>query len=60
MVLGQIRLTQTAANLTFADNGRTVYITVQTTVYRFHVVTPGEVRCISDRRSPESGKFSTV
>ncbi len=42
-VLGQIRLPQTAANLAFADHGKTVYITAQTTVYRIHVITPGEV-----------------
>ncbi|HSY37286.1 MAG TPA: SMP-30/gluconolactonase/LRE family protein [Acidobacteriaceae bacterium] len=42
-VLGQIRLPQTAANLAFADRGTTVYITAQTTVYRIHVVTPGEM-----------------
>ena len=42
-VLGQIRLPQTAANLAFADDGRTVYITAQTTVYRLRVLTPGEM-----------------
>ena len=42
-VLGQIQLPQTAANLAFADHGRTVYITAQTTVYRLHVLTPGEM-----------------
>jgi gluconolactonase len=42
-VLGQIRLPQTAANLAFADHGTTVYITAQTTVYRLHVLTPGEM-----------------
>jgi gluconolactonase len=42
-VLGQISLPQTAANLAFADHGRTAYITAQTTVYRIPVVTPGEM-----------------
>lgn len=42
-VLGQIRLPQTAANLAFADHGKTVYITAQTTIYRIHVTTPGEM-----------------
>jgi gluconolactonase len=42
-VLGQIKLPQTAANLAFADHGRTVYITAQTTVYRIKVLTPGEM-----------------
>ncbi len=42
-VLGQIRLPHTAANLAFADHGMTVYITAQTTVYRLHVLIPGEM-----------------
>jgi gluconolactonase len=42
-VLGQIKLPQTAANLAFADHGRTLYITAQTTVYRIKVLTPGEM-----------------
>ena len=42
-VLGQIKLPHTAANLAFADHGRTVYITAQTTVYRIKVRTPGEM-----------------
>lgn len=42
-VLGQIQLPQTAANLAFADHGQTVYITAQTTVYRMHVLTPGDM-----------------
>ena len=42
-VLGQIKLPQTAANLAFADEGRTLYITAQTTIYRLKVLTPGEM-----------------
>jgi gluconolactonase len=42
-VLGQIKLPHTAANLAFADGGRTVYITAQTTVYRIKILTPGEM-----------------
>lgn len=42
-VLGQIRLPQTAANLAFAEDGKTVYITAQTTIYRLQIVTPGEM-----------------
>ena len=42
-VLGQIELPQTAANLAFADGGRTLYITAQTTVYRVRVLNPGEM-----------------
>jgi gluconolactonase len=42
-VLGQIKLPQTAANLAFADHGRTLYITAQTTVYRIKVLIPGEM-----------------
>ncbi len=42
-VLGQIRLPHTAANLAFADHGRTLYITAQTTVYRIRLLIPGEM-----------------
>ncbi|MGA7156520.1 MAG: SMP-30/gluconolactonase/LRE family protein [Acidobacteriaceae bacterium] len=42
-VLGQIKLPQTASNLAFADHGRTVYITAQTTVYRIKLLIPGEI-----------------
>jgi gluconolactonase len=41
-VLGQIQLPQTPANLAFAEDGRTVYITAQTTVYRLRILIAGE------------------
>ena len=41
-VLGQIQLPQTAANLAFGDDGKTVYITAQTTVYRLRILIAGE------------------
>jgi hypothetical protein len=31
-----------ASNLAFADDGRTLYITAQTTLYRTHLLFPGE------------------
>jgi gluconolactonase len=40
-VLGQIKLPETAANLAWADAGRTLYITARTSVYRLRVITPG-------------------
>jgi gluconolactonase len=42
-VLGQIRLPEVAANLAFADDGRTVYITASTRIYRLHIKIPGEL-----------------
>jgi gluconolactonase len=42
-VLGQIKLPHTASNLAFAGDGRTLYITAQTTLYRLHVLIPGEL-----------------
>jgi gluconolactonase len=42
-VLGQIKLPETAANLAWADGGKTLYITAQTSVYRLKVATPGKM-----------------
>jgi gluconolactonase len=43
VVLGQIKLPEVAANLAWADGGRTLYITATTSIYRLRVATPGEV-----------------
>jgi gluconolactonase len=40
-VLGQIILPEVAANLAFADDGRTVYITASTSIYRLKSLTAG-------------------
>ena len=40
-VLGQIKLPEVAANLAWADDGRTLYITASTSIYRLRVKTPG-------------------
>lgn len=40
-VLGRIVLPEVAANLAFADEGKTVYFTATSSVYRLPVVTPG-------------------
>jgi gluconolactonase len=42
-VLGQIKLPETAANLAWADDGKTLYITAQTSVYRLKVEIPGKM-----------------
>jgi gluconolactonase len=42
-VFGQIKLPETAANLAWADGGKTLYITAQTSVYRLKVVTLGKM-----------------
>jgi gluconolactonase len=42
-VLGQIKLPETAANLAWAADGRTLYITAQTSVYRLHTLVAGEM-----------------
>jgi gluconolactonase len=51
-VLGQIRLPEVAANLSFAGDGRTVYITASTSVYRLQTRISGEMPLYStgDRR----------
>lgn len=41
-VLGQIKLPETAANLAWGDDGKTAYITAQTSVYRLRMLIPGE------------------
>ena len=40
-VLGQIVLPEVAANLAFAENGKTAYITASTSIYRLNLATPG-------------------
>ena len=40
-VLGQIVLPEVAANLAFADKGRTAYITASSSIYRLSLATPG-------------------
>ncbi len=40
-VLGQIKLPEVAANLAWADGGKTLYITASTSIYRLRVKTPG-------------------
>jgi len=42
-VLGQIKLSETAANLAWADGGKTLYITASTSIYRLKVATPGKM-----------------
>ena len=41
VVLGQLKLPETAANLAWADGGKTLYITGSTSIYRLKVKTPG-------------------
>lgn len=40
-VLGQIVLPEVAANLAFADHGRSLYITASLSIYRLHLTAPG-------------------
>ncbi|AFL88064.1 gluconolactonase [Terriglobus roseus DSM 18391] len=40
-VLGQIKLPEVAANMAWADGGKTLYITASTSIYRLPVKTPG-------------------
>jgi len=42
-VLGQIKLPETAANLAWGDDGKSAYITAQTSVYRVRMLIPGEL-----------------
>ena len=42
-VLGQIKLPETAANMAWADGGRTAYFTASTSIYRLKVATPGKM-----------------
>jgi gluconolactonase len=48
-VLGQIKLPEVAANLAFANDGKTAYITASTSIYRLPVATPGAMPLYSDR-----------
>lgn len=49
-VLGQIRLPEVAANLGFAGDGHTVYITASTSIYRLHTRIPGELPLYSGKQ----------
>jgi gluconolactonase len=42
-VLGQIKLPEVAANLAWADGGKTLYITGSTSIYRLKVLTAGKM-----------------
>jgi gluconolactonase len=42
-VLGQIKLPEVAANLAFAGDGHTLYITASSSVYRLHTTVQGEL-----------------
>jgi gluconolactonase len=42
-VLGQIKLPETAANMAWADGGRTAYFTATSSIYRLKVATPGKM-----------------
>ena len=42
-VMGQIKLPETAANLAWADDGKTLYITGSTSIYRLKVATSGKM-----------------
>jgi len=42
-VLGQIKLPEVAANLAWGEDGKTVYITASTSVYRLKTIIPGEL-----------------
>jgi len=42
-VLGQIKLPEVAANLAWGEDGKTVYITASTSVYRLKTSIPGEL-----------------
>ncbi|MFL6550006.1 MAG: SMP-30/gluconolactonase/LRE family protein [Povalibacter sp.] len=42
-VLGQIVLPEVAANLAFAEDGRTLYITASSSIYRLKLATPGNL-----------------
>ena len=42
-VLGQLVVPETVANIGFAEDGRTVYLTGSTSLYRLHTKIPGEI-----------------
>jgi gluconolactonase len=49
-VLGQIKLPEVAANLAFAEDGHTVYITASTSIYRLHTKVAGELPLYAKRQ----------
>jgi len=42
-VLGQIKIPEVVANISFAEDGRTVYLTGSTSIYRLTAKIPGEI-----------------
>jgi gluconolactonase len=42
-VLGQLAIPEICANLAFAGDGKTVYLTCSTSIYRLHTKIPGEI-----------------
>jgi len=42
-VLGQIKIPEIVANIAFAEDGRTVYLTGSTSLYRLHSKIAGEI-----------------
>lgn len=42
-VIGQIKLPEVAANLAWADDGKTAYLTGSTSIYRLNLATPGKM-----------------
>lgn len=54
-VLGQIKLPEVAANLAFAGDGHTVYITASTSIYRLHTKIAGELPVYSDKQPQGNG-----
>jgi gluconolactonase len=49
-VLGQIKLPEIAANLGFAEDGHTLYITASTSIYRLHTRIAGELPLYANRQ----------
>jgi gluconolactonase len=49
-VLGQIKLPEVAANLAFAEDGHTLYITASTSVYRLQTKVAGELPVYASRQ----------
>lgn len=42
-VLGQLKIPEVVANIAFARDGKTVYLTGSTSLYRLHIKIPGEI-----------------
>lgn len=42
-VLGQLKIPEVVANIAFAEDGKTVYLTGSTSLYRLHIKIPGEI-----------------